>query len=179
MTDKVLARNADGGYSTQSVADAGAVAAAAGGGLLLSGGELSLAANIAGKGVVNTAGVLSVSVPGQGVKTAISTAGDGALTAAAIVGGLIMRTGPTGAYNDTTNTATQILAAMDNPAVGDSFMFYIVNGVAHAGTMVAGAGVTLAGVTANAASKVRAYHCQVTNVGTPAVTITGVGEMVA
>jgi len=117
--------------------------------------------------------------PGSGAKVAISTVGAGALTAAAIVSGLIMRTGPTGVYNDTTATATEILAAMDSPAVGDTFDFVHVNGVAFAATIVAGTGVTLAGTTANAASKVRMYRLTVTDVDTPAVTITGIGEMVA
>lgn len=118
---------------------------------------------------------------GKGAKTAISTVGAGVLTAAAIVSGLIMRTGPTGIYNDTTATAAELLAAMDKPEIGESFDFTHVNGVAFAMTMVAGTGVTLAGVTANAASKVRQYRLTVTNnvSGSEAVTITGIGEMVA
>ncbi len=179
MTGKVLVRTDDGAYSYQSIANAGAVAAASGGGLDLTAGELSLAANTDGKGIINTSGVLSLKVPGLGAKVAISTAGADTLTAAGIVGGLIMRTGPTGAYNDTTATATQILAEMKDPAIGDAFEFSIVNGVAYIGTMVAGTGVTLAGTTANAASKVRRYRCEVTAVDTPAVTITGIGELAA
>lgn len=114
---------------------------------------------------------------GMAAKVAITTAGDGVLTAAALVSGLIMRSGPTGAYNDTTDTATAILVAIDSPEVGDSFDFTIVNGVAFVETMVAGTGVTLAGVTANAASKVRQYRLTVDSIGIPAVTITGIGEM--
>ena len=110
-------------------------------------------------------------------KAAISTAGAGTLTASALLSGLIMRTGPTGAYDDTTDTAANILAAMGQPNIGDSFDFYHVNGVAYAATIVAGTGVTLAGTTANAASKVRVYRCTVTSSTT--VTITGIGEMVA
>jgi hypothetical protein len=90
-----------------------------------------------------------------------------------------MRTGPTGAYNETTPTATEILAAMEKPEIGDSFDFIHVNGVAYIATLVAGTGVTLAGTTANAASKVRMYRCTVTATATPAVTITGIGEMAA
>lgn len=111
--------------------------------------------------------------------TAITTAGAGTLTAAALVGGVILRSGPGGAYNDTTATATEILAAYPGARVGTSFEFTHVNGVAFAATIVAGAGITLAGVTANAASKVRTYLAVVTNVSTPAITITGIGEMVA
>lgn len=179
MTGKVLVRTDDGAYQMQSLADAGAVAAAASGGLDLTAGELSLKSTVAGKNVSLASGVLNVNVPGAGAKVAISTAGNGTLTAAAIVSGLIMRTGPTGAYNDTTDTATAIIAALDNPAINDSWDFTIVNGVAYIGTMVAGDGITLAGTTANAASKVRRYRATVTNVGTPAITITGIGEMAA
>lgn len=115
----------------------------------------------------------------KGVATAITTVGAGTLTAAAMANGLIARSGPTAAYNDTTDTATAILATMTSPRIGDGFEFTIQNGVAYAGTMVAGSGITLAGVTANAASKVREYRATVTAVTTPAVTITGIGEMVA
>lgn len=114
-----------------------------------------------------------------GAKTADATVGATTLTAAMLLSGLIMRTGPTGAYADTTPTATQILDAMGDPEIGDSFDFVHVNGVAYACTLTAGAGVTLAGTTANAASKVRMYRCTVTATSTPAVTITGIGEMVA
>lgn len=129
----------------------------------------------------STGGGYNVGNPrlGHSPKVAISTVGAGTLTAAAIVSGLIMRTGPTGNYNDTTDTATNILAAMPFPKIGDSFDFIHVNGVAYIATIVAGTGVTLAGTTANAASKVRMYRCTVTGVETPAVTITGIGEMVA
>lgn len=176
---QVLVRSLDGAYTYMDIADAGAVAAAASGGLDLTDGDLSLKSTVAGEGLTLASGVLKVALPGRGAKTAISTAGAGTLTAAALVSGLIMRSGPTGAYDDTTDTAANIVAALDNPAVGTSWDFTIVNGVAYAGTMLAGSGVTLAGTTANAASKVRMYRATVTNVGTPAVTITGIGEMAA
>lgn len=114
-----------------------------------------------------------------GAKQAEATVGAATLTTAQLLSGLIMRTGPTGAYADTTPTATQILAAMGNPAIGDSFDFYHVNGVAYICTLIAGTGVTLAGTTANSASKVRLYRCTVTATSTPAVTITGIGELTA
>lgn len=117
--------------------------------------------------------------PGGNSKVAIATAGAGTLTAAAILSGLIMRTGPVGAYADTTCTAAELVAAMTDPKDGDSFDFTHVNGVAQTMTLAGGAGVTLAGVTANAASKVRRYRVVIDSVGTPAATITGIGEMVA
>lgn len=112
-------------------------------------------------------------------KFADSTAGPTTLTAAQLLGGILYRTGPGAGYADTTPTAAQIIAAMDNPQIGDSFIFIHVNGVAYACTFTAGTGVTLAGTVNNAASKVRMYLCTVTNVATPAVLITGIGEMVA
>lgn len=178
MSD-VIVRGTDGSYSLQTVASLGAVTAPANGGLDLTSNAIGFDATVGGEGILNTNGVLSVVLPGRGAPVAITTAGAGTLTAASIVAGVIMRSGPTGAYNDTTDTATAILALLDNPSVGTSWDFTIVNGVAFAGTMVAGGGITLAGVTANAASKGRIYRAQVTNVGTPAVTITGIGELVA
>lgn len=175
----VLVRNAtDGSFQNLSVAAVGAVTAEAAGGLAISvGNEVGFDLTVGGKGIVETNGVLDVSLPGRGASVAITTVGAGVLTAAGIVGGLIMRTGPVGAYTDTTATAVDIIALLDNPAVGDSWEFTIVNGVAQIGTMLAGVGVTLAGVTANAASKVRRYHCQMTGAAT--ITITGIGELVA
>ena len=75
--------------------------------------------------------------------TNITTVGAGTLTAAAIVGGLITRTGPTGAYTDTTATAAQIVAAIPGAFVGPSFEIAIKNSTAFAQTLAAGAGVTL------------------------------------
>lgn len=117
----------------------------------------------------------------ESAKTALATAGAGTLTADMLLSGLIMRTGPTGAYTDTTATAAEIVAAMgEGVEIGDSFEFTHVNGVAYACTLAGGTTVTLAGTTANAASKVRRYRATVTAVGaSPAVTITGIGEMVA
>lgn len=175
----VIVLGTDGAYSKQTVAALGAVTAPAAGGLSLVANEIAFDATVGGNGILNTNGVLSVVLPGRGAKTAISTAGAGTLTAASIVAGLIMRTGPTAAYTDTTDTAAAIIALLNDPAVGDSWEINHVNGVAFACTIAAGAGVTLAGTTAVTASLVRRFHVQVTNVGTPAVTITGIGEMTA
>jgi len=177
MVAQIIALNSDGAYSLETVAALGAVTASAGGGLDLTANDITLDATVDGKGLLNTAGVLSVVLPGRGAQTAITTAGAGVLTAAGIVAGLIMRTGPTAAYTDTTDTAVAIIAALNDPAIGDSWEFTHVNGVAHICTLAGGVGVTLAGVTDNAASKVRRYHCQMTAAAT--VTITGIGELVA
>lgn len=79
--------------------------------------------------------------------TAISTVGAGTLTAAGFAGGLINRSGPVAAFTDTTATAAAIISAVPGVPVGGSFNATIVNLSAHVGTLAAGTGVTLAGVT--------------------------------
>jgi hypothetical protein len=82
------------------------------------------------------------------VSTAIATVGAGTLTAAGIVGGLILRTGSTGAYTDTTDTAANIIAALHGAAIGQSFELTIQNNVGFVETLTGGTGVTLSGFTA-------------------------------
>lgn len=77
------------------------------------------------------------------VVTAITTVGNGTLTAAGIVGGIIVRTGPTGAYSDATDTAAAIIASLPGAVVGSSFNVLIKNATAFTQTITAGAGVTL------------------------------------
>lgn len=77
--------------------------------------------------------------------TTISTVGAGTLTAAALTGGIVNRTGSTAAYSDTTDTAVNIIAAMPNQNVGTSQIVHIENTVAFPETISAGAGVTVSG----------------------------------
>lgn len=79
------------------------------------------------------------------VNTAISTAGNGTLTAAGLVGGVITRTGPTGTFTDTTATAVQIVAALTAYVVNESSFVTIRNTTAFLETIAAGVGVTLTG----------------------------------
>jgi hypothetical protein len=82
------------------------------------------------------------------VNTAITTAGAGTLTAAALVGGVITRSGPTASYTDTTDSAANIIAALPaGAAVGFSWELSIENQTAFAQTIAAGTGVTLSGFT--------------------------------
>ena len=110
------------------------------------------------------------------VETAITTVGNGVLTAAGMVGGVIRRSGPVGAYADTTATATDIIAAIPHVRVNHTFDLTVINTVAFANTVAAGAGVTLAGTTTISASTWRRYIGKITNVATPAVTLTGIGS---
>lgn len=81
----------------------------------------------------------------QTANTNITTVGAGTLTAAAIDGRLITRSGPTAAYTDTTDTAAAIVASITNAFVGQSFYISIKNTVPFNQTIAAGTGVTLAG----------------------------------
>lgn len=114
---------------------------------------------------------------------ALSTAGAGTLTAALLTSGIINRTGPTGAYTDTTDTAANIVSNLianynyqtsataglpGGAAVqpGTTFRLRYINTVAYAMTLAAGSGVTLVGTTTVNASSVKDYLITVTN-GTP------------
>lgn len=100
------------------------------------------AATIAMVGVAATPtdlGILEVVTP-------ITTVGAGTLTAAAIAGGVINRSGPTAAYTDTTDTAANIIAALPNAQLGQSWEATIVNTTGFAETIAGGTGVTLSGL---------------------------------
>lgn len=75
--------------------------------------------------------------------TAITTVGAGTLTAPAIVGGLITRTGPTAAYSDTMATAAQIVAAIPGASAGQSWLLTIKNSTAFPQTILTATGITL------------------------------------
>ena len=96
---------------------------------------------------------------------ALITAGAGTLTAAIITSGICVRTGPTGAYTDTTDTASNIIAAIPDCSPGDTFRFRHINTVAYAMTLAAGTGVTLGTVppTTVQASLHKDYLVTVTN----------------
>ncbi len=122
-----------------------------------------------------TAGALANINQGAETISAVSGSGSVTLTAAQMLGGVINRTGPTAAYGDTTDTAANIVAAIPFAAVGLTFNLRILNTVNYVDVVAAGSGVTLAGTTAIAASTWRDYIGTITNVASPAVTLTGVG----
>lgn len=103
----------------------------------------------------------------------LTTVGAGTWTGALIATGIITRTGPVGGYTDTTDTATNILAALAGNAPnaevepGVSFRMLFINGVAQAMTFAAGAGVVAgSGTLTVAASLWREYLWTVLN-GSP------------
>src|SRR5215469_9280364 len=91
-------------------------------------------------------GVTSIASGAPIMNTAISTVGAGLLTGAAIVGGVITRSGSTSAFTDTTDSAANIIAAIPNSTVGQSWELVLVNTTAFAETLSAGSGVTLSGL---------------------------------
>lgn len=81
------------------------------------------------------------------INTALTTVGAGTLLAAAIIGGNITRTGSTAAFTDTTDTAANIVAALPNLTVNESFYFKYYNHTAFQATITGGTGVTVSGQT--------------------------------
>lgn len=104
------------------------------------------------------------------VSTNITTVGNGTLTAAALIGGQIVRTGPVAAYTDTTDTAALILAGLPTVVVGATFFVRIKNATAFTQTLAAGAGVTLPPTVIIPAYSLGNYFATVTS--TSAVTFT-------
>lgn len=97
------------------------------------------------------------------INTNISTVGNGTLTAAGIVGGVITRSGPIAAYTDTTDTAVAIVAALTAYVAGESFYLYIKNTTAFAQTLSAGSGVTITSSAIIPANSVGQYLVTITS----------------
>lgn len=109
------------------------------------------------------------------VTTALSTVGAGTITAAGIAGGIVQRSGAQSAtaFADTTDTAANIIAAVFNAHVGQSFEFTYQNTTNAPATIGGGTGVTVSGITvAQANSSVRYLVTY-----TAAATVTMVGFM--
>lgn len=80
----------------------------------------------------------------QKKRVALAGTGTQAITALAILSGIIVRTGPVAGYADTFPAADDICAACPALDAGDSFEFLFDNsGTAQANTPTAGAGITL------------------------------------
>ena len=78
-----------------------------------------------------------------------------------------------GGFNDTTDTATNIIGAITRPAVGMYLSFRIINLTGQTQTLVGGTGVTLVGPVTTAASDSHTYQAVITNIGSPAVVVYG------
>lgn len=102
----------------------------------------------------------------QVVATAITTVGNATLTAAQILTGLIVRTGPTANYADTFPSADSLIQTAPWLVVGDSFKLFKRNTVAFTDTPTGAEGVVLGTNTAMAASAVRQYLLTILGDGT-------------
>lgn len=109
--------------------------------------------------------------------TTLSTVGAGTITAAGIAGGITSRTGAqsTTPFTDTTDTATNIIAALPNAHIGQSFEYTYQNTTNAVATLTGGTGVTVSGITALNAGDSARYLVTYT----AAATITMVGFMAA
>lgn len=105
---------------------------------------------------------------------AISTAGAGTLTAAAVVGGVVNRTGSSAAFTDTIDTAANIIAALPSVSTGYGFTFEYQNKVAFPATIATAAGVTLAGLVVVPPLSVGRFFVKVDSGS--AVTVTGISS---
>lgn len=104
------------------------------------------------------------------VTTPITTVGNGTLTAASLIGGQVLRTGPVAAFTDTTDTAVNIVAALPSFVANQTFIIRIKNATAFTQTIAAGAGVTLPVTVIIPAFSVGEYYATVTSA--TAVTLT-------
>lgn len=118
-------------------------------------------------------------------KLGVTALSGGALTvtAAQLLGGYAQNDCGGGAVNITTATATEIVAAIPNCQVGSSFEWTyenISNG-AELATLTAGSDVTLQAnqIITIARTKAKTFIFRVTNVGSPAVTVTVKSEFLA
>lgn len=108
----------------------------------------------------------------------LTTVGAGTLTGALLAAGLIKRSGSVAAFTDTTDTAANIIAALNTGTgttgvdVGTSWRVKYLNTVAYPCTLAAGTGVTLSGNTAIPGLSHREFLVTVTN-GTPTSTVIG------
>jgi len=104
------------------------------------------------------------------VLTPLATVGAGTLTGAIILTRGTLRTGPTTAFTDTTDTAANIQAAWTTGQVGAAFDYTYINQTAFAATIAAGSGVTLAGPIVVAPNSTTVFRVVWTGAG--AVTMT-------
>lgn len=78
-------------------------------------------------------------------RTDQSTDSNQTISVAAILGGLYSRSGTNTNRTDTTDTAANILAAMPEMDIGDTYMFMVSNATANPLVIAGGSGVTASG----------------------------------
>jgi hypothetical protein len=105
----------------------------------------------------------------------VSNTAGATLTGANLMAGFVIRTGPSAAFTDTTDTAANILAALtpeitNTPEYGQTFLLFYANLSAYQATIAAGSNVTLTGTPTVPAGAIRVFIGSVT--GPATVTIT-------
>lgn len=84
---------------------------------------------------------------GNPVNAALTTVGNGTITAAQLQSGIISRSGPTGAFTDTTDTGTALDTALGQSAItGVSWEFTYINTTNFTATIAGGTGITASGI---------------------------------
>lgn len=78
-------------------------------------------------------------------RTNQTTNADSVIAVAAILGGIYSRSGTNTNRTDTTDTAANILAAMPEMDIGDTYMFMVSNATANPLVIAGGANVTASG----------------------------------
>lgn len=96
---------------------------------------------------------------------ALTTAGNGTITAAMLMAGIINRSGPAAGYTDTFPSADSLLQAQPELSVGDAFRVLFRNTVAQAMTAAAGEGCVLGTSVNIAASLTRDYLVTILGTG--------------
>jgi len=151
---------------------------------VLSGTTAGLSGNVTIGGALNVSGALTAngmlvqSFDTSGLPTTITTTNTtpgATLSAAEMISGSIIRTGPTVAFTDTTDTAANIVASFgSNPPVNASYQFVLINQTSVSDTLAAGSGVTISGSAIIAPENSVTFKVTVTDAtsGSQAVTIT-------
>lgn len=153
--------------------------------------NLETLGNIQVDGNLTVLGTINGSEDNAFVMTAITTVGNGTLTAVGLTSGIINRTGPVAAYSDATDTAAAIYSALGSPAANTTVRSLIKNGTAFTQTITAGTGVTLPTtvivpafsiaeylITVNSATAVTLAHISTTPITTgTALTVPAIGSL--
>lgn len=125
-------------------------------------------------------------ISGTEVRSTLSTAGAGTITAAQITNGILVRTGPSAGFVDTTATAAEIISQLlanqqylgggaQTPQGIDrglTLRLRYLNTVAYAATLAAGTGVDLMGNTGVNSLSVKEFLLTIKN-GTPQQVLAG------
>lgn len=110
--------------------------------------------------------------------TTLSTVGAATITGAGIASGITNRTGSQSGtpFNDTTDTASNIIAADLNSHIGDSWEWVYVNTTNAASTISNGTGVTVSGITVVPAGYVVRYLVTYTAAATVTIAAISVNQ---